>query len=215
MRLYKLTDVNGQTRNKIQWGEGVTHTASGIGALSKSGWIRTYTDPLLAILLNPIHSNYENPLLWEAEGTIEKRNYGLCVGSRSLRAIHRIPLPEISTEQRVKFAILCVLEVYAEPTFCQWANKWLTGEDRTVAAALATWVPRLLTWVPPPEGRRAIRPTHEVRASTWAAKAAGHMVLRKEKEAAGDAGLAAMEAALVGPLDLAALAAKVMVKGAV
>ena len=35
----KLTDENGQTHGGMQWGEGITHTASGEGDLCRPGWI--------------------------------------------------------------------------------------------------------------------------------------------------------------------------------
>ena len=69
LTLYKLTNENGQTYNKTQWGEGVVHTADGTGNLCSKRWIHAYADPLLAVLLNPIHANFHNPQLWEAEGS--------------------------------------------------------------------------------------------------------------------------------------------------
>jgi len=40
-------------------------------------------------------------------------------------------LPKVTTEQRVRFAILCALKVYKKKKFTQWANRWLSGKDRT------------------------------------------------------------------------------------
>ncbi|KKL58315.1 hypothetical protein LCGC14_2226540, partial [marine sediment metagenome] len=59
--LYKLTDSNDQTYGKTQWGPGIEHAASGKGPLCTEGWLHAYTDPLLAVLLNPIHGNYKDP----------------------------------------------------------------------------------------------------------------------------------------------------------
>lgn len=137
MRLYKLTDQNGQTKNGTQWSEGSTHTASGKGELCSEGWIHAYTDPLLAVFLNPIHANFPAPQLWEAEGEVGKEDHGLKVGVQSLRTIAQMPLPKVSLEQRVRFAILCALEVHRTPGFAAWAHKWLTGEDRSVKTAEA------------------------------------------------------------------------------
>src|SRR6185503_6350169 len=52
-----------------------------------------------------------------------------------LTTIKEIPLPVISLEQKVKFAILCGLEVCSEPSFVGWANAWLDGSDRSKKAA--------------------------------------------------------------------------------
>ena len=61
MKLYKLTDEKMQTYNGFQWVLGETHETNGEGNLCGPGWLHAYTDPLLAILLNPIHANISNP----------------------------------------------------------------------------------------------------------------------------------------------------------
>ena len=134
--LCKLTDENGRTCNNTQWGEGITHTSSGEGNLCSSGWIHFYDDPLLAVLLNPIHGNFENPILWEIEvsGAI-KEDHGLKFGANSVTTIKTIKLPIITTEQKVRFAILCSLEVYKEKSFVLWAKNWLSGIDRSAHTA--------------------------------------------------------------------------------
>ena len=67
MKLYKLTDGDGQTMSGTQWGPGVSHSGTGEGELCGPGWIHAYEHPLIAVLLNPIHANIQNPRLWEAE----------------------------------------------------------------------------------------------------------------------------------------------------
>src|SRR3990172_5964623 len=136
-KLYKLTNQNHQTQNNTQWGEGVTHTDDGMGEMCTAGWLHAYTNPLLAVLLNPIHANITNPVLWECEGVVGKTDHGLKVGCAELTTLRQIPLPEITIEQRIKFAIFCTLDVYKEKSFIQWANDWLSGKDRSSAAARA------------------------------------------------------------------------------
>jgi len=135
--LYKLTDENGQTYNKTQWAEGTTHTTNGEGDLCGPGWIHAYTDPLLAVLLNPLHANFRSPIMWEAEGEIGKTDNGLKVGTTKLTTLRKIPLPEITREQRITFAILCVKEVCSNQNWNKWADCWLNGTDRTEKAAAA------------------------------------------------------------------------------
>src|SRR5574343_327403 len=138
---YKLTDRDGYTRrgksNETKWGPGVTHTANGTGGLCTDGVIHSYASPLLAVLMNPIHMDIESPRLWEAECDSLVEDDGMKGGSRSLTTIREIDVPEVTTEQRVRFAILCALEVYSEPGFVTWANAWLDGIDRSKAAAAA------------------------------------------------------------------------------
>ena len=106
--LYKLTDQDGYTRrnydNACLWGENVSHSGTGEGDLCGPGYVHAYTHPLLAVLLNPIHANVPTPRLWEAEGAIAKSDRGLKVGCVTLTTIREMPLPIISTEQRVRFA---------------------------------------------------------------------------------------------------------------
>ena len=140
MKLIKLTDENNQTYNDTQWGENVTHTVEWSGNFCASGVIHCYQDLTVALLLNPIHVNFTRPRAWEAEGKVLLSDKGLKFGVKSLTTIREIaPLPEITTEQRIKFGILCALAVYKEPNFIKWANKWLSGEERVAEAAWAAW----------------------------------------------------------------------------
>ena len=163
MLLYKLTNEHDRTYGETQWGDGVSHETNGAGNLCGSGWIHAYTSPLLAIFLNPIHGNYDlkTAHLWEAGGEIEKDDFGLKVGCTRLTTTQRIPLPVVTTHQRVKFAILCTLKVYDAPAFVEWAKNWWEGTDRTAKAARA--VAR--------EAAVAARAPHSVaRAAEWAAE---------------------------------------------
>jgi hypothetical protein len=52
-------------------------------------------------------------------------------------------LPRLGTtmtwlEFQIELAIRLSLEVYKEKNYVAWANKWLSGEDRTYASATAT-----------------------------------------------------------------------------
>lgn len=139
--LYKLTTQDDFTRkgcsNETRWGEGVTHTAPGHGELCTEAYIHAYTSPLLAVFMNPVHGNFHNPKLWQCEGTVENWGNGTKVGCTSLTTEHTIPLPSVTTTQRVAFGILCALEVNNSDSFKKWAYRWLAGEDRGAADAAA------------------------------------------------------------------------------
>jgi hypothetical protein len=134
-KLYKLTDQNWETMNCTKWGPHVTHKTDGSGELCSRGWLHAYTSPELAVLLNPIHANIENPVLWLCEGKIEKSDSGLKVGTTRLTTIRRIDIPQVSTTQRVIFGILCSLQTCENSSFSEWAAKYLNGTDRSEAAA--------------------------------------------------------------------------------
>ena len=139
--LYKLTTQEGTTYGGTLWGPGITHSASGPkgGALCSSSYIHAYRDPLLAVLLNPIHADFRNPVLWECEGEVITDDR-LKVGCSQLTTVKVIPLPEVTTTQRVRFAILCAMKVFDDPEWGAWASGWLSGkrDKAAVQAARAT-----------------------------------------------------------------------------
>ena len=57
MKGYKLTNQEMQTHNGFQWELGEWQETSGEGGLCGPGWLHYYSDPLLAVLLNPIHAD--------------------------------------------------------------------------------------------------------------------------------------------------------------
>ena len=141
MKYYKLTNQKNETANNTVWGDGVTHVATGAGRrLCSDAVIHVYAHPLLAVLFNPLHAAIDNPKLWGCETSEPVNQDGLKIGVKSCTTIKEIPLPIITTEQKVKFAILCAKEVYKDEVWNTWADKWLSGEDRTVKAAGAAVV---------------------------------------------------------------------------
>lgn len=138
MKYYKLTDEKDCTSNNTQWGEGITHKAKGCGSqLCSPDVIHVYDHPLKAVMFNPIHANFKDYHLWEVRVKKVVANDTLKVGVKQCTTIRQRNAPIITTEQRVKFAILCALEVYKEKSFVKWANDWLSGKDRTESAGSA------------------------------------------------------------------------------
>jgi len=139
MKVYKLTDQNMQTHYGCQWTLGVEKTTDGSGELCSSGWLHAYTDPLLAVLLNPIHADIDNPRMFIAEASGKsKSDHGLKVGYTSMKLVEEMPVPDVTSERRVRFAILCAKEVRRNKKWNAWANKWLSGKDRSIESALTT-----------------------------------------------------------------------------
>ena len=135
---YKLTDATDQTHGGCQWGENVTHETNGEGDLCGSGWLHCYSDPYLAVLLNPIHADFREYHLWVCEGggTLKNDN-GLKLGYTRLTTIKRIDPPKVTPEHRVRFGILSAQHVYADADWNRWADSWLSGADRSAKAARA------------------------------------------------------------------------------
>jgi len=134
MKLYKLTDSNDRTYGGCQWGENITHETSGQSEICGPGWTHWYSDPWVAVFLNPVHGEFDlkTAHLWEGEGEMVIHDCELKIGCTKATTLKRIPLPVLTPEQRIEIAIRCVLLVYEEPIFVQWAQKWLSGEDRSM-----------------------------------------------------------------------------------
>ena len=117
--LYKLTEQDGTTYNQsTQWGENTTHMVSLCSnpQLCTGDVLHAYTSLELALLLNPIHADIVNPLVWLAEGDIVVEDWGK-VGCFSLTTVEEIPLPNWYTDTLtykrvlVQFAVLCAESV--------------------------------------------------------------------------------------------------------
>jgi hypothetical protein len=143
MKSYKITNLEGKTRGFLQWGENITHKAKGNNRnLCSDGWIHFYNNIELADFFNPIHGKYlPDYLLWEgkAEGEI-KGDRGIKWGCKKFTTIKRIEPIKLDLITKIAFGILCSLEVYKEPSYIEWTNKWLNKEDRAYAAANAAYV---------------------------------------------------------------------------
>ena len=183
---YKVSNANGTTRGGTRWGPGVRHEAQpGGGPLCSEYWIHYYEDKYLAALLNPIHGNFENPVLWTFQPDVRrswiqklrrvpaiKRDGQLKAGCKAGTTVKRIRLPRFTTRQRIAFAIFCGQSVCKDEAWRRWAERWLSGEDRSAA---------------------------EAGAAAWAAAAAARAAAARAAEAA---------AAAAASIDLPALALK-------
>lgn len=107
MKVYKLTDNYGKTRNNTHWGENVTNrlngAMAGIGPLCTPAWIHCYTDWRLAVFFNPAHAQFTPARMWlaKAEGTIKGDDEKL--GCTQLTTIREIPVPVLTKDHILKF----------------------------------------------------------------------------------------------------------------
>ena len=141
--LYKLTDSNGDSglkHTRLHWSEGARHEIAKelrdkTKPLYSMHYIHAYENPYIAVLMNSMHGNFRNPILWQATGWISTRDQQLKCGCFSLKTLRQIPLPTLTTAQRVRIAIYCALALKQSQNFKIWAENWLTGKARTAAAA--------------------------------------------------------------------------------
>lgn len=137
MTYIKLTREDGTTRKGMRWDVGVTNRATGAGnRLCSDGVLHVYDTPEQAAFMRFAHCD-SYTRAWEVESEDEGVTDGTKRGSKSCTVVQEIQLPKITTEQRVEIAVRASLLVYADAAYAEWANKWLSGEDRTAKAAYA------------------------------------------------------------------------------
>ncbi len=139
MKAYKLLDQELRSNNgRFQWEIGKEYTIDKPGNKMCSGEVfHCYNHPALAVLFNRIHADIENPRLFEIEIPEFCNNDELKFASKSQKLIKELDLPIISIDQRIEFAIRVAKLVYDDEKWNTWADKWLSGEDRTIIAARA------------------------------------------------------------------------------
>ena len=138
--IYKMTTKTMTTHNDTEWAIGEWMETSGAGELCSEGWLHAYTDPLLAVFLNSIHANIQNPRLFRGLGDgLFKDDSGLKVGYNRMVILEEMVLPSVTLINRVSFGILCAKSVTADKKWNQWADNWLSGKNRTKAAMDTAW----------------------------------------------------------------------------
>ena len=216
----KLTDPDMRTYKGFQWELNKWVEVSGEGELCASGWIHVYSDLALGLLLNPTHANFKHPRAFRCEcGGREKFDKGLKIGVQKCRLVEELPVTMPTTEQCVRFGILCALEVYRERSFVEWATGWLDGSDRSWSAAdaaqsaaasaadaaSAAWSALSAAWY---AARSAAW------SATWYAARSATSAAWSAAASAADAASAAWSAAWSAAIDLIAIAHRAMPKEA-
>ena len=143
MIIYKLTDKKRQTGHGhvvTTWEKGFTPPRlSGEGPLCSGGWYHGYDSPPLAVLHNPIHAAFPKPRCCSievVEEDIGRLDGQMKIGFRTGKVTGWIKLPEITSEQRVRYAILCVLSTgYRDAEYIRWARDWWANIDRSAESA--------------------------------------------------------------------------------
>ena len=135
---YKLTNEHMQTHAGCQWTLNEWKETTGEGELCSAGWLHVYSDPLVAAFMNPIHAMFTNPRLFKAEvDGKSKDDKGLKEGWTRVRLVKELDMPKPTHEQRIKFGILCAMQVCKDKKWRQWAEDWLSGKDRSSESAYA------------------------------------------------------------------------------
>lgn len=120
----------------MKWEIGKLETAKEEGTeMCSPQVLHYYSHPLLAIFANPIHADIKNPRLFEIEVEACVAKDSLKCASKTQRLVRELAAPQLNDLQRQFVAINCAkLLPDAHPVWTSWAEKWLSGEDRTLEA---------------------------------------------------------------------------------
>ena len=187
--IYKLTDMNMKTYGGYPWALGKWNRTSGEGDLCGPGWLHAYTSPVLAELLDPIHANFREYRVFrgEASGPVIS-DRGLKVGYTNMRITEELPRLHITTENRIRFGIACACRVYPSAEYRAWAGRWVSGADRSEAAARSAEVAAR-------SAAAAAWAAEAAAAAAWAAEAAAETAAEAAAWATEVAAVAAVRAA--------------------
>lgn len=89
--------------------------------------------PLLASFFCAWNPEYTKLRECSTQGKIVSK--GEISGAKTVTTGNLIDFPKISAKQRAEVAIRCTRRMYSDPPFDHWADKWLSGEDRTKESA--------------------------------------------------------------------------------
>jgi hypothetical protein len=153
MHHIKLTEADTLTHGRTQWGPGVRHEAKpGPIQFCSETTIHFYSgDTLqealaLAVHMNPTQAAFIHPRAWVFEPEGEVVSSQTKSGCKAGTTVEEVPLPKATLEQRAEVAIRCALKVCSEARWVAWAEKWLSGEDRSEDAAWAEWKAAVAVW---------------------------------------------------------------------
>jgi len=138
---YKMTDSEMRTYGGFQWELGKWVVTDGKGGLCAAGWIHVFGSARLAALVCRGLVSYEPTRLFECEVEgKELRDGTFKAGFSRVRLVREIAVPTFTREQYIAFAIQCGLAVaslWPSKQWCDWAEKWLSGVDRSRESARA------------------------------------------------------------------------------
>ena len=140
--VFKLTDENRQTGHgwKVTtWRKGFRPPVlTGEGGLCSTAYYHGYDHPLLAILHNAAHANFHNPRMYRLEVDVVYRlDSQMKIGFTSGVVLDEIKCPEVSLNQRVRYALGIACLDYQDESFKAFADRWISSEDHTLTAAEA------------------------------------------------------------------------------
>lgn len=133
MAKYILTNSENCTRQgDYIFPEGSSFSSQAISEVVAKNASEMGVSPLVAIMLNPWHAQLEKPKMLEMLFTTEVDDTSDPIFRIS---VHEVDIPATTTDQKIIFALMVIMDVYKNDQFNQWAQKWINGTDRGAMSA--------------------------------------------------------------------------------
>jgi len=137
---YKFLTPQLTSYHDFKWEIGKEYTINEPGnRLCSKRVFHCYNHPLLAEFVMPLHLFGKDYVLYKIEVPEFVNSDGLKFASKSQKVIEKIERPVITNEQRTEIAIRVAKLVCSDIEWNEWADKWLTGEDRSKESAYASY----------------------------------------------------------------------------
>ena len=139
--LYKLVNADRTTYGGFRWPRRGFRPPrlDGVGPLCTTNWYHAYDSTLLAVLHDPIHGRFgpdaECFSIHVDADDIGRLDGQMKVGFRAGVVGETVPLPKVTTEQRVRYGIACASQVYDGLKWTRWAKGWIYSADRSASSA--------------------------------------------------------------------------------
>jgi len=139
MIVYKLIRQDRTTRYGFKYppkGERLPEL-SGRGDLCSDGFYHGYAHPLLAVLHAPLHVEADYTKMIEIEVPEVYAPDQMKLGFTTGVVGKVIPLPKVTDEQKIRYAIGSACSICQKKSFREWADNWISGKDRSRRAVKA------------------------------------------------------------------------------
>lgn len=159
--LYFLTDAKWKSKDGGDWSFGRTRNiykpTKGSSWLSKDefqsiyekqNWFRAFTHPVIAILLNRIYIDIDDPSVWECNGRINHLMISKLAFCSEITTKKLLRKPKISLHTRILFGFGCVAKVYKDVVFMDWLLDWVGCKNRSYRKAgdMAAYCAKQVAW---------------------------------------------------------------------
>lgn len=146
--LYMLTDRNSFS-NGFRWASGRTHSWKDTRLLMSSKWMSmdqlgdiyknktnqknklliAHTHPVIALLMNRVTYDVDDPILWECSGDVDSITPDRVAHCKTLQTKEEGLLPVINPLTRIRFGFGCVTKVYKDEEYNEWILDWFGSKD--------------------------------------------------------------------------------------